>query len=143
MRPPGRDGCCVGRPSCKEPPIRPNQRYRHRRRPRHPRAHRFPRGSSASRRYVTAILLCLDPASHTLEAVSAGHNPAFLVAGGERILIKASGTPLGMLPNRTYEIERFPLVEGAQILLYTDGLTEVFQGDEEFGEERLLALIAD
>lgn len=100
-------------------------------------------GIEARRRYVTAILLCLDPATHTLEAVSAGHNPAFLVVGGERILINASGTPLGMLPNRTYEVERFPLAEGAQILLYTDGLTEVFQGDEEFGEERLLALMAD
>ena len=100
-------------------------------------------GIEARRRYVTAILLCLDPASHTLEAVNAGHNPAFLVAGGERLLIGASGTPLGMLPNRTYEIERFTLAEGSQILLYTDGLTEVFQGDEEFGEGRLLELLGD
>ena len=100
-------------------------------------------GMEARRRYVTAILLCLDPASHTLEAVNAGHNPAFLVAGGERRLIGASGTPLGMLPNRTYEIERFTLAEGSQILLYTDGLTEVFQGDEEFGEGRLMELLGN
>ena len=27
------------------------------------------------------------------------------------------------------------------MLLYTDGLTEVFQGEEEFGEDRLLNLL--
>jgi serine phosphatase RsbU (regulator of sigma subunit) len=100
-------------------------------------------GVEARRRYVTAILVCLDPANHTLEAVNAGHNPAFLVAGGERRRIGASGPPLGMLPNRTYETERFALAEGTQILLYTDGLTEVFRDDEEFGEDRLMELLTD
>ncbi|MCX6611678.1 MAG: PP2C family protein-serine/threonine phosphatase, partial [Acidobacteria bacterium] len=57
------------------------------------------------------------------------------------ILIGASGPPLGMLPGRTYETESWTFNPGAQLLLYTDGLTEVFQGDEEFGEERLLGLI--
>ncbi len=99
-------------------------------------------GIEARRRYVTAILVCLDPATHTLEAVNAGHNPAFLVSGGERLRIGASGPPLGMLPHRTYETERFALAEGTQLLLYTDGLTEVFRGDEEFGEDRLMELLA-
>ena len=31
----------------------------------------------------------------------------------------------------------FPFAPGARILLYTDGLTEVFQGEDEFGSERL------
>ena len=35
-------------------------------------------------------------------------------------------------------IERVPIEPGARILLYTDGLTEVFQGEEEFGQERLM-----
>ena len=99
-------------------------------------------GVEARRRYVTAILLCLDPSTHKLEAVNAGHNPAFLVGLTEQpILIGASGPPLGMLPGRTYETESWTFNPGAQLLLYTDGLTEVFQGDEEFGEERLLGLI--
>lgn len=34
-------------------------------------------GGEAQRRYVTGILLRLDPSSHTLEVVNAGHNPAF------------------------------------------------------------------
>ncbi|MEZ5356958.1 MAG: PP2C family protein-serine/threonine phosphatase [Bryobacteraceae bacterium] len=98
-------------------------------------------GPEARRRYVTAILLCLDPATHSVEAVNCGHNPAFLVHGGESVRVAASGPPLGMLPDRTYETERFQLAEGGQLLLYTDGLTEVFHGEEEFGEERLLGLM--
>jgi phosphoserine phosphatase RsbU/P len=96
-------------------------------------------GSEARRRYVTAIFLRLDPASSEMEFVNAGHNPAFLVSGDTPMrLIEASGTPLGMLPGSRYSIERVPIDPGARILLYTDGLTEVFQGDEEFGQERLM-----
>jgi serine phosphatase RsbU (regulator of sigma subunit) len=37
-----------------------------------------------------------------------------------------------------YTSERHSLADGARLLFYTDGLTEVFRGDEEFGPERLL-----
>jgi serine phosphatase RsbU (regulator of sigma subunit) len=97
-------------------------------------------GSEARRRYVTAIFLRLDPASAEMEIVNAGHNPAFLVTGGDNPvrLIEASGTPLGMLPGSRYSIERVPIEPGGRILLYTDGLTEIFRGEEEFGQERLM-----
>ncbi|MGH9595924.1 MAG: PP2C family protein-serine/threonine phosphatase, partial [Edaphobacter sp.] len=93
-------------------------------------------GAEARRRYVTAIFLRLDPASAEMEIVNAGHNPAFLVSSSEATprLIEASGTPLGMLPGSRYSIERVPIEQGARILLYTDGLTEIFQGEEEFGQ---------
>lgn len=64
-------------------------------------------GVEARRRYVTAILLCLDPNTHKLEAVNAGHNPAFLVGLTEQpILIGASGprlacSPAGPMKQRT------------------------------------------
>ena len=97
-------------------------------------------GSEARRRYVTAIFVRLDPTSAEMEIVNAGHNPAFLISSGDTPirLIEASGTPLGMLPGSRYAIERVPIEPGARLLLYTDGLTEVFQGEEEFGQERLM-----
>jgi sigma-B regulation protein RsbU (phosphoserine phosphatase) len=97
-------------------------------------------GQEARRRYVTAIFLRLDPSSGELELVNAGHNPAFLVSSGTAPvrLIEASGTPLGMLPGARYSVERLPIEPGTRVLLYTDGLTEVFRGEEEFGQERLL-----
>ena len=107
----------------------------------------YEEGDEARRRYVTAIFLRLDPATGDLEFVNAGHNPGFLLApGAAPVLIKASGTPLGMLPGSRYTVERATLAPGARVLLYTDGLTEVFQARgedlEEFGEERLLATFA-
>lgn len=107
----------------------------------------YEEGEEARRRYVTAIFLRLDPTAGDLEVVNAGHNPGFLLSPtGVATLIKASGTPLGMLPGSRYTVERATLAPGARILLYTDGLTEVFQGpednQEEFGEDRLLAAFA-
>jgi serine phosphatase RsbU (regulator of sigma subunit) len=37
-----------------------------------------------------------------------------------------------------YASERSGFQPGTRLLFYTDGLTEVFRGDEEFGPERLL-----
>jgi serine phosphatase RsbU (regulator of sigma subunit) len=99
----------------------------------------FNEGAEAQRRYVTAMLLRLDPVAHTLEMVNAGHNPAFLVPpSGEVTAIKASGTPIGLLPFSSYVPQKFPFESGARLLVYTDGMTEVFHGEEEFGESRLL-----
>lgn len=97
-------------------------------------------GEEAQRRYVTAIFLKLDPAAHTLEVVNAGHNPGFLVSGAGSVAhtIKASGTPVGLVPGMQYTSEQLAFPSGSKLLFYTDGLTEVFQGDEEYGSERLL-----
>ena len=57
--------------------------------------------------------------------------------------IEASGTPVGLLPFSTYSTRKYALPPGTRLLLYTDGLTEVFRGEEEFGEERLLASFRD
>jgi serine phosphatase RsbU (regulator of sigma subunit) len=95
-------------------------------------------GGEAQRRYVTAILLRLDPSAHTLEIVNAGHNPAFLVeSNGTLKKIGASGTPIGLLPFSSYVPQKFFFSPGMRLLVYTDGMTEVFHGEDEFGEQRL------
>jgi serine phosphatase RsbU (regulator of sigma subunit) len=99
----------------------------------------YSEGAESRRRYVTAMLMRLDPASHTLEIINAGHNPGFLMTGkGVLTTILASGTPIGILPFSSYVPEKFTLGPGARLLVYTDGMTEVFHGEEEFGEARLL-----
>jgi serine phosphatase RsbU (regulator of sigma subunit) len=102
----------------------------------------YSEGVEARRRYVTAIFLRLEPATHTLEVVNAGHNPGFLVTGGNgrpAQQIVASGTPIGLVPGMQYTSETFAFPSGSKLLFYTDGLTEVFKGDDEFGTERLLS----
>ena len=74
-----------------------------------------------------------------ISVVNAGHNPGFLVSpGGGSYQFDAAGTPLGLLPGMQYASEKRSFCPGARLLFYTDGLTEVFKGDEEFGPERLL-----
>jgi len=96
-------------------------------------------GEESRRRYVTAIFLKLQPAAGQVEVLNAGHNPGFLVEpGGTPHQFNAAGTPLGLLPGMRYESETHGFALGSRLLFYTDGLTEVFRGDEEFGPERLL-----
>jgi sigma-B regulation protein RsbU (phosphoserine phosphatase) len=101
--------------------------------------HHWAEGEEARRKYVTAIFLRLYPETGEMEVVNAGHNPGFLIAQGtEPLQFDASGTPLGLLPGMSYRSERLQIESGTRLLFYTDGLTEVFKGDEEFGPERLL-----
>ncbi|MFZ1941564.1 MAG: PP2C family protein-serine/threonine phosphatase [Terracidiphilus sp.] len=101
--------------------------------------HQWSEGEEARRRYVTAIFMRLHPEAGEMEVVNAGHNPGFLIAPGtDPIQFEAAGTPLGLLPGMRYASESHCFAPGARLLFYTDGLTEVFKGDEEFGAERLL-----
>lgn len=101
--------------------------------------HHWEDGQESRRRYVTAVFARFDPKEAWLEIVNAGHNPAALVHADGRVqMVEASGTPLGLLAGMRYATERFPFPPGARLLLYTDGLTEVFRGEEEFGAERLV-----
>jgi len=101
--------------------------------------HHWAEGEEARRRYVTAIFLRLHPEAGEIEVVNAGHNPGFLVEpGAPPRQFEAAGTPLGLVPGMVYAGERSGFAPGARLLFYTDGLTELFRGDEEFGPERLL-----
>jgi serine phosphatase RsbU (regulator of sigma subunit) len=95
-------------------------------------------GDEARRRYVTAIFLRLRPDLNEIEIVNAGHNPALVaLPDGTMHRMNASGTPLGMIPGMSYEARTSVFPPGSRVLLYTDGLTEVFCGEDEFGCDRL------
>jgi serine phosphatase RsbU (regulator of sigma subunit) len=101
--------------------------------------HHWAEGEEARRRYLTAIFLRLYPEAGEIEVVNAGHNPGFLIApDAPPYEFNAAGTPLGLLPGMTYTGERRSFPPGSRLLFYTDGLTEVFKGDEEYGPERLM-----
>jgi sigma-B regulation protein RsbU (phosphoserine phosphatase) len=101
--------------------------------------HHWTEGEEARRRYVTAIFMRLHPEQGRMEVVNAGHNPGFLVeSGGATHEFESVGTPLGLLPGMRYTSEESSFERGARLLFYTDGLTEVFRGEEEFGPERLM-----
>ncbi len=102
--------------------------------------HHWMDGEEARRKYVTAIFLRLNPRMGEIEVVNAGHNPGFAVhPDGSTCMFESVGTPLGLLPGMRYSSERCSFPHGSRMLFYTDGLTEAFRGDEEFGPERLMA----
>ncbi|MGH9562559.1 MAG: PP2C family protein-serine/threonine phosphatase [Terracidiphilus sp.] len=57
-------------------------------------------------------------------------------------ILSEGGPVLGILPNATYACGAAELKPGDFLALYTDGITEAVDGnDEEFGEDRLKELL--
>lgn len=91
-------------------------------------------------KYATAFLGVFDPPSGRLIWTNAGHNPALLLrSGGEAVWLRSNGVPLGLIPGAKYGEGELVMEPGDVLLVYTDGITEAADpDDEEFGEGRLL-----
>jgi sigma-B regulation protein RsbU (phosphoserine phosphatase) len=99
---------------------------------------------AAARKFLTLFFGLLEPDSGVLRYVSAGHNPALLLGGsGETVRLDSTGVPIGILPNATWREETLRMEPGDLLCLYTDGVTEaVNEQEEEFGVERLARLVS-
>ena len=72
-----------------------------------------------------ATLVCGKAAtSGEVELCNAGHCPPLLMQGEGVTPIAATGLPVGMFCQESYETVRFKLNQGDRLLLYTDGLSE-------------------
>ena len=96
----------------------------------------------AADKFVTFCYCLIDTTDNRLTYASAGHCPPILFhKSGEAVPLKEGGTPLGIFPDREYEHAGLQLESGDRLVLYTDGLTEAMNLDEqEFGEQRLVEL---
>lgn len=97
--------------------------------------------------FVTLAAAVLDPSSHTLTVVSAGHPPPLVrKAGGaveELLPVDAVGLPLGVLDATDYERREVRLGPGEAVLLFSDGLIEAMDADErQFGADAVRAVVA-
>jgi len=95
--------------------------------------------------FVTLFFGILDPATGEIGFVNAGHNPPYHLAGNKVVSITGcSGRALGVRSNSAYETGNLTLAAGDAIFLYTDGVTEAFNNnDQMFSEERLEAVLRD
>jgi len=78
-------------------------------------------------RFVTMAILVLDPRTHHVMMVNAGHMPPLCRrADGtiEELGANVSGVPLGIIPGTKYQETAITLSPGESITLYTDGVSD-------------------
>ncbi len=99
--------------------------------------------SLQGRRFTTAFLAELEPATGELTYVNAGHNwPVLRRASGAIERLEAGGLPLGISSAVSYQFGSATLAAGDLLLIFTDGLVEAEDdGEREYGEERMLPVV--
>ncbi len=92
--------------------------------------------------FVTFMCAVYEPESGRLTIANAGHcRPVLLPAGGSpRWAVKKLGTALGFEPDMEFERTELTLDDGDAVVLYTDGVSEAFNAQEDcYGNDRLFA----
>ncbi len=99
--------------------------------------------STAPNKFITLLVVELDPSSNEVRYVNAGHNPGVVIGSDGNVRELASGgLPLGLFGESSYESGSLVLEPGDLLCLYSDGLTECESpSDEEFGLPRLVDLL--
>ena len=94
-------------------------------------------------KFITYFYGILDSENKTFTYINAGHNPPYLChADGTMRTLDKGGLLLGMMPNMPYEIETVKLCPGDVILMFTDGISEAMNPeDEEFEEYRIEGIL--
>ena len=100
-------------------------------------------GATADNRFATFAMVSIDPEGE-VRAVNAGHLPVVVRRQNGTIEeIESSGLPLGILEMATYSDSLTRMEPGDLLVLFTDGLTEAEDSDdEEFGLARVAEVTA-
>lgn len=97
--------------------------------------------------FVTMFYFICHMETGRIAFCNAGINPPFLLQAGRASLVgtdtgDGKGLPIGILDDAVYTDAHFQLVPGQALVLYTDGVTEATNSDNElFGEDRLAAAL--
>ncbi len=116
------------------------------------RMNQFIYRSTPSSKYATFFYAQLDEHGRQLRYVNAGHNAPYLLRAGRRSTADAApleieqlsvgGTVVGMFPDMEYEEATVALWPGDVLLVFTDGVPEAHNPEnEEFGDDRLQQLL--
>ncbi len=93
-------------------------------------------------KFISFFYGVLDSQSSRLTYCNAGHNPPILLgADGSASELNSSGAILGKFPKWQYAQTSLNLNNGDTLLLFTDGVVEACDGQNEpFGEQRLMQI---
>ncbi len=101
--------------------------------------------STVNSNHVTAFLGRIDTKTNIIKFSNAGHLPpiVFRMSSGEFFELNAKGMPLGWFREYKIEEKEFQLLSGDRLILFTDGITECIDMDENmFGEDSFREFIS-
>ncbi len=102
---------------------------------------------AASERFATMFWSYFDSASQHLKYINAGHCPPLLWKANYQntiLHLNAGGPVLGLLPQAEFQQGSVRLNPGDILVLYSDGVVEAAnQNEEEFGEQRLQEILTE
>ena len=82
--------------------------------------------------YLTAFFCIIDTDKKTLQYTNAGHPEILIIRkNGEIIKLNQNGPVIGFLKDLEFECETVEIIEGDRIVLYTDGVIEARNDDNE------------
>ncbi|MCH7772631.1 MAG: SpoIIE family protein phosphatase [Bacteroidetes bacterium] len=101
--------------------------------------------STEPSKFATLFYGILNPESNEIVFCNAGHNNPFLFsADGNVKELKTGGLILGCLPGSEYEEENVSINRNDIIVIFSDGISEAMnENEEEYGEERLKEFISN
>lgn len=93
--------------------------------------------------FVTAVYGVLDSKNHVFTFANCGHNLPFLLRANDEIeYLREGGPVIGVTPLAGYEERPLYIGVGDVVVLYTDGVVEVFDREgREYGLERLIETV--
>ncbi|GAA5510279.1 SpoIIE family protein phosphatase [Novipirellula caenicola] len=98
-------------------------------------------------RFVTFLLVVIDPTSDSVTIVNAGHMAPIVRLARAGTIVEPgeeeSGLPIAIDDGMSYEAVEFPMAVGDVAVLYTDGINEAMdEDDNEFGIDKVRELTA-
>ena len=94
--------------------------------------------------FVTMFIGCIDLAKGIMDFCNAGHNPPYIgnTKGGGEFLEMLPNAPIGLWPGLEYDGERLEDIRGKMLVVYSDGLNEAEnRQQEQFGDDHIIELL--
>ena len=99
--------------------------------------------STDSKKFATLFYGVLDSKNHEVSYCNAGHDNPYIIRRDKKIMrLNTGGIVLGFVPEFSFEEDKIHLEPGSVMAIYSDGVTEAMnEQEEEFGEERFAEVV--
>jgi sigma-B regulation protein RsbU (phosphoserine phosphatase) len=96
--------------------------------------------NTSTSEFITLFIGAWEPATQSFHYINAGHNPPVMIdIDGNVTTFDATGLILGVLPGQKYERKIVEIKPGSVIAIYTDGLEEAMNPQNEmYGQDRII-----